>query len=161
MMPFWFGTALVTSAAAQTTVSTSISAAAGVVSVALTATGVADLDFGAVLAGAVSSPADLATDAGRFDLTGEPSAAIGISFTLPAVLTGPGGSIPIDFGVSDGLLWAPYPTAFTTFDPNVPFSTALDASGNLAVGISGTVSPPLGTTPGTYTGTIGLLVAYF
>jgi hypothetical protein len=148
-------------AAAQTTASASIAVTAAVVGIApLTATGVADLNFGTVLAGGPTTIADPATQGGRFDLTGEPSAPVTMSYTLPTGLTGAGGTIPISFGPSDGLLWAPYPTAFTTFDPNVPFLTAIDVTGNLTVGILGTVNPPTGTTTGTYTGTITLTVSY-
>jgi hypothetical protein len=148
-------------ATAQSTATASISATAGVVTfAALTAMGVADLDFGVVLAGTSVTPPNLATDAGRFDLTGEPSATITLTYTLPTDLTGPGGAIPVSFGSADGLLWDPYPTAFTTFDPGGAFATALDVAGALTVGISGTVSPPIGTLPGTYTGTITLSVSY-
>jgi hypothetical protein len=83
-----------------------------------------------------------------------------MTYTLPTDLSGAGGTIPITFGPTDGLLWGPYPTTFTTFDPNIPVNTAIDAAGNLTVGIVGTVSPPAGTTTGTYTGTITLTVSY-
>jgi hypothetical protein len=36
----------------------------------------------------------------------------------------------------------------------------LDGLGNLVIGISGTVSPPLGTTTGSYTGTVSMTVTY-
>jgi spore coat protein U-like protein len=152
---------LAPSAAAQTSASTAITVTAGVLSLApLTAAGVADLDFGTVVAGTVGSPVDLASDAGRFDLTGEPGATITLSFTLPTGLSGPGGSIPVLFGASDGLLWSPYPTAFSTFDPTGAFASTIDVAGNLSIGISGTVAPPLGTLPGAYSATVTLTVAY-
>ncbi len=126
----------------------------------LTATGVNNLDFGIVPAGTPTAPSNLANQAGRFDITGEPSAALTVDFTLPTTLVGAGGSIPISFSTTDGLLWAPFPTTNTTFDPNVPFVTAIDGAGNLTVGISGTVSPPATTTTGNYTATITLTVSY-
>jgi hypothetical protein len=148
-------------AEAQSTATASISAIASVLGVApLTAAGVNDLDFGTVPAGTPSVPASLAAQAGRFDITGEPSATVFVTFTLPTDLTGAGGTIPITFGTSDGLEWAPFPTSFTNFDPTVPHVTAIDGTGNLTIGISGTVSPPAGTTTGAYTGTITLTVAY-
>lgn len=149
-------------ARAQTTASASINAIAFVVGVApITATGVNDLDFGTVTAGAPATPASLASDAGRFSITGEPLAPVTVSFTLPTVLVGGGGAtIPISFSATDGLLWNPYPASFTTFDPNGPFVTAIDAAGNLVIGISGTVFPPVGATTGSYTGTITLTVSY-
>lgn len=147
--------------AAQTSATASIAATANVVGVTpLAATGVNDLDFGAVLAGVPSTPADVAAQGGRFNVTGEPDADVSVDFTLPTDLAGPSGTIPITFGATDGLLWGPFPTAFTTFDPNIPFLTTIDPSGNLTVGITGTVNPGIGTTSGTYTGTITLTVAY-
>lgn len=147
--------------AAQTSANASIQALAFVQGVApLTAFGVNDLDFGVVLAGTPTAPTNLANQAGRFDIAGEPSAPVTVNLTLPLELVGAGGGIPISFSATDGLLWAPFPTTNTTFDPNVPIVTALDGSGNLTVGISGTVSPPAGTTTGNYTGTITLTVSY-
>jgi len=158
---FAIGVLMARPATAQTTASASVQAIALVSGVApITATGVNDLTFGTVIAGTPSTPADPASQAGRFDIGGEPSAGVSVSFTLPIQLAGPGGNIPISFGTSDGLEWGPFPTAFTTFDPNVPYLTALSGSGTLTIGITGTVSPPAGTTTGTYTGTITLTVSY-
>jgi spore coat protein U-like protein len=125
----------------------------------LTAATVNDLDFGTVNAGAVGTVAP--TDAARFLITGEPGFPVNVSFALPASLGGPAGAtIPITFGNADGLLWAPFPTTFTTFNPNGAFAANMDGFGNLEVGITGTVSPPGGTVSGVYTGTITVTVAY-
>lgn len=149
-------------AAAQITASASINAVARVTGVApLTAAGVNDLNFGSVTAGTPKSPSSLAADAGRFNISGQPSATVTVTFALPTVLNGAGSTtIPITFGGTDGLNWTTYPTTFTTFNPNAPFFTALNAIGNLTVGISGTVSPPLGTTTGNYSGTVTMTVSY-
>jgi hypothetical protein len=154
--------ALVRPAAAQNTASASITARAQVTGAApLTAAGVNDDDFGTVTAGTSKSPTSLATNAGRFNISGQPNASVSVSFTLPTVLTGTAGAtIPITFSSSDGLLWSPYPTANTTFSPNAAFGTTLDGSGNLVIGIAGTVFPPVLATTGLYTGTITLTVAY-
>lgn len=153
---------LAKSAVAQTTASASILATAFVNGVApLTAAGVHDLIFGTVAAGATKVPANLATDAGRFNISGQPSTPVFITFVLPSVLTGAGATtIPISFGGSDGLEWTAYPTTFVTFNPNAVYFTSLDAGGNLVIGISGTVSPPVGTTTGNYSGTITMTVSY-
>lgn len=147
-------------AAAQATAS--ISAVASVSGMSpLTAAGVNDLNFGLVTAGIPKTPASLAADAGRFNISGELSAAVSVSYSLPTVLTGPGAAtIPITFGATDGLLWAAYPAAPTTFNPNAPFFTSLDALGNLTIGISGTVSPPALAITGSYSGTITMTVTY-
>jgi hypothetical protein len=149
-------------AAAQTTATASISALASVLGIApLTAAGVNDLNFGVATAGTPKTPGSLAADAGRFNVSGEPLTPVSVSFTLPTVLTGAGSAtIPITFGTTDGLLWAPYPGTFTTFNPNAPTFPSTNAIGGLTIGISGTVSPPLGSTTGSYTGTITLTVAY-
>ncbi len=147
-------------AEAQSTATASISALAFVLGVApLTAAGVNDLDFGTVTAGVPTSPASLDAQAGRFDITGEPAAAVMVSFALPSVLTGPGGTIPISFGTTDGIEWTTFPTTFVNFDPTLVYLTALDGSGILTIGISGTVSPLATATTGSYTGTITLTVA--
>ena len=148
--------------AAQTSAMASISAVASVSGIApLTAAGVNDLNFGVVTAGTPKAPTSLAADAGRFNISGEPSTPVSVTYLLPTVLSGGGGAtIPITFGTTDGLLWAAYPAAPTTFNPNAPFFTSTNALGNLTVGIAGTVSPPLGSTTGSYTGTVTMTVAY-
>jgi len=127
----------------------------------LTASGVNDLNFGTVLPGTPKTPA-AATDFGRFSISGEPNTPVTVSFTtLPTVLTGAGSAtIGITFGTTDGLVWAPYPTTSTTFNPNAPHLTSMDATGSLIIGISGTVSAPVPSTTGNYSGTIVLTVAY-
>jgi hypothetical protein len=147
-------------ASAQTSASATANVSATVVGIApLTATTVNNLDFGTVNAGAVGTVA--AVDGARFLITGEPSFPVTVSFALPATLTGPAAAtIPISFGNADGLLWAPFPTTFTTFNPNGAFATAIDGAGLLEVGVRGTVSPPAATVSGVYTGTITVTVAY-
>jgi hypothetical protein len=149
-------------AAAQRSATASIAAKADVSGLApLTAAGVNDLNFGLVAAGTPKSITNLATDAGRFNISGEPSAAVSISFSLPTVLTGAGSTtIPITFGATDGLEWTPYPGTHSTFNPNAVHFTSFDGTGNASIGIAGTVSPPAGTTTGSYTGTITMTVSY-
>lgn len=148
--------------AAQTSAMASISAVASVSGIApLTAAGVNDLNFGVVTAGTPKAPASLSADAGRFNISGQPTTPVSVSFTLPTVLTGAGSAtVPITFATTDGLLWAPYPGTHTTFNPNAPFFTSTDALGALVIGIAGTVSAPIGSTTGAYSGTITLTVAY-
>ncbi len=154
--------AFVAPAAAQITANASVNATAFVSGVApLTAAGVNDLNFGTVAAGAVKTPTSLSADAGRYNVSGQPSTPVTITFNLPTVLTGPGAStIPITFNATDGLIWTSFPTTFTTFSPNAPFVSTLSAGGSLVVGISGTVSPPVLTSTGTYTGTVQMTVSY-
>jgi hypothetical protein len=147
---------------AQSSATASINAIAHVSGIApLTAAGVNDLNFGVVTAGTPKAPTSLPADAGRFNISGEPSSAVTVGFALPAVLTGVGGAtIPITFGNADGLQWTTYPSAFVSFNPNAAYFTGLNTAGNLTIGIAGTVSPPLGTVTGNYTGTVSLTVTY-
>ena len=149
-------------ATAQTSATASIIANAFVSGVApLTATGVNNLSFGTVTAGATKTPSSLAADAGRFNISGQPGSPVTVTFVLPTVLTGPGaGTIPITFSATDGLRWTAFPTTFVAFDPNAAVLTPLDALGNLVIGISGTVAPPVGTITGSYSGTVTLTVTY-
>jgi hypothetical protein len=147
-------------ASAQSTASATANVSATVVGIApLTAATVNDLDFGTVNAGAVGTVAP--TDAARFLITGEPGFPVNVTFALPGTLGGPAGAtIPIVFGNADGLLWAPFPTTFTTFNPNAAFATAVDGLGSLEIGVRGTVTPPAATVSGVYTGLITVTVAY-
>lgn len=155
------GLGLTQPAAAQTSATASVNATAFVQGVApLTATGVNNLDFGTVNAGQSKSPSAVATDAGRFNITGQPGAPVTVSFVLPSQLTGVSGTIPITFSTSDGLRWLAFPTSFVAFDPSAPFLTSLGAGGSLSIGISGTVSPAASTITGNYTGTVTLTVSY-
>jgi spore coat protein U-like protein len=146
-------------AAAQVTATASITAKAQVSGVApLTAAGVNDLDFGTVTAGTPFRQTTISKQ-GRFNIAGQPSTPVTVSFTLPTVLTSAAlATIPITFGSSDGIK-DPLGTP-STFSPSAPFGTSLDGSGALVIGITGTVSPPTLTATGLYTGTITLTVAY-
>jgi hypothetical protein len=147
-------------ASAQTSASATANVSATVIGIApLTATTVNDMDFGTVGPGVTATVA--AVNGARFLITGEPSYAVTVSFVLPTDLVGPaGGTIPVTFGNADGLLWAPFPTTFTSFNPNAAFATSMDAVGNLEVGVRGTVTVPAVTVSGVYTGTITVTVAY-
>lgn len=157
-----FAAGAVAPAAAQITATASINAIANVTGVApLTAAGVNNLNFGNVTAGTPKSPSSLAADAGRFNISGQPNANVTVSFSLPTQLDGAGGSfIPVTFGSNDGLNWSSFPSTFTTFNPNSNYFTVLSGTGSLVIGISGTVSPPVLTTTGTYTGTVTMTVTY-
>lgn len=146
--------------AAQTSASATATATATIVGIApLTAATLNDLDFGSVAAGGIGTVADV--DGARFLITGEPSFPVNVTFTLPSTLTGPAAAtIPITFGPTDGLIWAPFPTTSTSFDPTAVFATNMDGSGLLEIGLKGTVSPPGGTVSGVYTGSITVTVAY-
>jgi hypothetical protein len=130
----------------------------------ITATGVHDLDFGTVDAG-LGPYASPEAGFGRFNLTGEASASVLVEYTtLPTVLANvmdPSETIPIYFNSTDFILWpSGYPGSYTGLNPLISQTLAFDGLGNLVVGISGTIDPPLTAVDGDYAGTIVLTVAY-
>jgi hypothetical protein len=160
-------TALASPAAAQTTANASILATATVSGgfAALTATGTQNLEFGTIDAGTCVAGCAPVNN-GRFEITGEPSAPVTVSFTsLPSVLDGQGpaagSTLGVAFGVTDGSrLTTGTTTIAETFDPAAAKITALDAGGDLWIGIAGTVTTELTSTNGDYQGTIQLTVSY-
>lgn len=159
-----FAVMLTPAVAAQTTASIDATAVVQNGFDPITATGVQNLDFGTVDAGL--GPFD-APEAGfgRFNLTGEASEAVNIEYTsLPSQLIiddGSGATIPIFFEADDGILWGTgFPGAFTRFNPLISQTLAFDGTGNLVVGIDGTIDPPLTATDGSYEGTVVLTVWY-
>lgn len=154
---------LTTAGASQTSATASVTAAAAVTnlrSVSLTAVGVHDLEFGTVTRGIFQAPPS-ATDCGRFNVVGEGNAPVSITFILPTVLTSTTGETAlIEFGPTDGLIWTGFPTANVRFDPRATFLGTLDGFGLLVVGILGSVRPTEFASPGSYSGTITMLVSY-
>jgi hypothetical protein len=103
-------------------------------------------------------------EAAQFDISGEAGKEVVATFTLPSDLSdGASNSLPIVFNALDGG-YAPASTDQTTassFDPNSPFTTTLDASGgNLYLWLGGTVTPAQNQPAGTYEGDITLDIAY-
>ena len=138
----------------------SISATATVQS-PITVTGAQNLAFGNVFPGVAKTVAySDATNAGRFDVTGQGSAAVTYSFTLPTNLTSSGNNLPI-------ASWTGYlNTANSTaggsaITPSAtPAGATLSAGGALYVFVGATVTPPSNLPAGSYTGTVTLTVSY-
>jgi hypothetical protein len=146
------------SAAAQATAS--ITAQADV-QVALTATALGNLDFGAAFPGTTRNvlPTDAAS--GSFQIAGAAGAGVSIGFTLPANLTNGGNNLPITFSATSAARNTTNSrTGATAFDPSTTQTATLDGTtGNLFLFVGGSVSPT--TQPsGTYTGTITLTASY-
>jgi Domain of unknown function (DUF4402) len=130
----------------------------------LTVAGVRGVTFGAVLPGVPR--VILRTDAvnsGQFNITGNKNNQVRLTFTLPAVMTGPAGAtMPLVFGGSD----AGYSASQTigsqvAFDPKQSFLATLNKNGRGSVFIGGTARPSTSQRAGPYTGTLTLTVAYF
>ena len=148
---------------AQTSGTSAIVATATVTnlrSVALTASGVHDLEFGTVTPGVIQAP-PAATDGARFNVVGEPNAPVTVTFILPATLTNASSQVAlINFNGSDGIQWTTFPTSNVRFDPRASYLTTLDATGLLVVGLLGSVRAPETAVAGMFAGTITLTVSY-
>jgi hypothetical protein len=122
-----------------------------------------DLRFGNVLAGVPKTM--LRTDpagAGRYDIITPPNAFLIIRFTLPSVMTGPGGAtMPLSFsGTTAGYSDAQVITSQIGFSPTAgTFRRSTD--GRASVFLGGTVTPAAAQVAGSYTGIITLSLTVF
>lgn len=125
----------------------------------LTVTGLRNLGFGTLIPGvpATIQPTDL-TRAAQFDVRGSATQQLQLVLALPLTLQGPSGSaLP--------LRWGPSAAAYSlsggvadaiAFDPALPFTVALPASGRLLVFLGGTAQPAMTQMPGRFTAVITL-----
>ncbi len=128
---------------------------------AMTVTGARTLDFGNVFPGVAKSIGVAAATSGRFDLTGQSSANVNLTFTLPTNLTSGANNLPI--GTWTGCTNATNTTTgCTSFTPSgTATASAFSGAGALFVWVGGTVTPGGAQAAGTYTGTVTLTAAYF
>lgn len=129
----------------------------------LRATGVRGITFGMVIPGIPQPVAR--TDAirsGQFDITGPNRSDVSITFTLPAMLTSPGGgTVPIVFGpASAGWSQAQAIGSQVAFDPSQPYTATLSNNGRGAVFLGATLQPAANTPAGDYTAPVTLTLAY-
>jgi hypothetical protein len=122
--------------------------------------GAQQLNFGNVFPGVNKTIAatDL-TNAGRFDVTGQASTAVTLSFTLPATLASGGNTMPI---VSYTGVHAQNNAQVggTAFTPASGATTPLSALGELWVWVGAQVQPATNQVAGVYTGSITMTVVY-
>ena len=147
------------SAAQAQTNNASITATASV-QTPINVLGAQQLNFGNVFPGVNKTvgTADLA-NAGRFEVAGQGSAPVTLSFTLPATLSSGGNTMPI--GSYTGLhADNGAQTGGTSFTPSAGASASLSAGGQLFVWIGAQVQPATNQVSGTYTGSITLTVVY-
>jgi len=128
---------------------------------AMTVTGARTLDFGNVFPGVAKAIGVAAATSGRFDLTGQNSANVNVSFTLPANLVSGANNLPI--GTWTGCTNTSNATAgCTAFTPSAAnTATAFSATGALFVWVGATVTPAANQAAGTYNGTVTMTAAYF
>jgi hypothetical protein len=128
---------------------------------AITVSGARNLDFGTVFPGV--NKAIVVTDAtsGRFDLTGQASANVNVSFTLPTNLVNGANNLVIANWT--GCRNATNTTAScTAFTPSaIATAAAFSGTGALFVWVGAQVQPTAAQAAGSYTGTVTLTAAYF
>lgn len=128
---------------------------------AITNTGARTLDFGDVFPGVAKAIAVGDATSGRFDLTGQASANVNVSFTLPANLVNGANNLPIGTwtGCTNGTNTT---TGCTSFTPSAATTaTAFSGAGALFVWVGATVTPAANQAAGTYNGTVTMTAAYF
>ncbi|MFN2572440.1 MAG: DUF4402 domain-containing protein [Gemmatimonadales bacterium] len=122
--------------------------------------GAQQLSFGNVFPGvnATIAATNLAS-AGRFDVTGQASAPVTLSFTLPATLSSAGNTMPI---VSYTGVHAQNnaQTGGVAFAPASGATPSLSVGGLLFVWVGAQVQPATNQAAGVYTGSITMTVVY-
>ena len=130
----------------------------------ISVTGVQSLAFGTLLPGMPTIVARTdAAKSGQFTLTGPHDSQAQLTFTLPAVLTGPGGAtLPLTFGASDaGYSQSQNIGGQIGFDPKQSFLITFSGQGRGSVFLGGTARPAPTQRAGAYTATITLNLAVF
>lgn len=128
---------------------------------AMTVTGARDLDFGNVFPGVAKAVGVAAATSGRFDLTGQASANVDLTFTLPTDLASGANLLPIGSwtGCTNGTNTT---TGCASFTPSgTPTASSFSGAGALFVWVGGTVTPAANQPAGSYTGTVTMTAAYF
>ncbi|HEY6091164.1 MAG TPA: DUF4402 domain-containing protein [Gemmatimonadales bacterium] len=122
--------------------------------------GAQQLNFGNVFPGVNKTVAasDL-TNGGRFDVTGQASTPVTLSFTLPATLSSGANTMPI---VSYTGIYALLATQAggVAFTPASGATPTLSGSGNLFVWVGAQVQPATNQAAGVYTGSVTMTVVY-
>lgn len=120
------------------------------------------LSFGNVLPGVNSTVGVASASAGRFDVTGQASTPVTLSFVLPTNLSdGLGNLLPIGTWTGNhNTTNAPTGTSFTPANGPATFPSTLSATGTLFVFVGATVSPAVNQAAGAYSGTVQLTVVY-
>jgi hypothetical protein len=127
----------------------------------ITVSGTRALDFGTVFPGVAKTIAIAATTSGQFQLGGQASGNVNLTFTLPTNLVNGANNLPIGTwtGCTSGTNTTAGCTAFTP--SGTATASAFSALGALWVFVGGTVTPGAAQAAGNYTGTVTLTAAYF
>jgi len=125
----------------------------------ITVVAAANLDFGNVFPGVNKSVAVTDAAAGRFNVLGQASAPISLTFVLPTNLSAGANLLPIaNWTGNHNTSASPAGTGFT---PSAAATAAtLSASGQLFVYLGAQVTPAISQVAGNYTGTVQMTVVY-
>ena len=152
-------TVLATAAAQAQVNNVSITATATVQQPINVSTG-QSLNFGNVFPGVVKAIAATdGTNAGRWDVTGQASTLVNLSFTLPANLQSGLNLLPIA-NFTGGTNTVSNAATAAAITPSLGGSATLSVSGQLYVWVGGQVSPVINQPAGVYTGSVTLTVTY-
>ena len=123
--------------------------------------GAQQLNFGNVFPGVNKTvlASDL-SNAGRFDVSGQASAPVTLSFTLPATLSSGGNTMPIDNYTGIRADDAAQTVGAVLFSPGASNPATLSGAGALFVWVAARVTPATNQAQGTYTGSIQMTVVY-
>jgi spore coat protein U-like protein len=125
----------------------------------ITVTAANNLDFGQVFPGVSKTIAVNQPGAGRFDVTGQASTPVSLTFVLPANLTAGANLLPI--GSWNGVHSPTASPTGTSFTPSASATNAtLSGTGQLFVYVGAQVTPAVGQVAGNYTGTVQMTVVY-
>ena len=122
--------------------------------------GAQQLNFGNVFPGVNKTVAatDL-TNGGRFDVSGQASTPVTLSFTLPASLSSGSNTMPIaSYSAIHALLNTQ--VGGVAFSPAAGATTPLSGTGALFVWVGAQVQPATNQAAGVYTGSITMTVVY-
>ena len=122
--------------------------------------GAQQLSFGNVFPGVnkTVNATDL-TNGGRFDVTGQASTPVTLSFTLPATLSSGGNTMPIVSYTGVHALLATQ-VGGVAFSPAAGATPTLSGTGALFVWVGAQVQPATNQVAGVYTGSIVMTVVY-
>jgi hypothetical protein len=122
--------------------------------------GAQPLNFGNVFPGVNKTVAatDL-TNGGRFDVTGQASTPVTLSFTLPATLSSGGNTMPIVSYTGVHALLATQAGGIG-FSPAAGANPTLSGTGALFVGVGAQVQPATNQAAGVYTASVTMTVVY-
>lgn len=119
------------------------------------------LSFGNVFPGVNKTVAatDL-TNAGRFDVTGQASTPVTLSFTLPATLSSGANTMPIDTYTGIRADDAAQTLGAVLFSPGASNAATLSGTGTMFVWVGARVVPATNQAQGVYTASVTMTVVY-